>query len=102
MRMALEEKNKRPRITLCPAIFPLHSQTRTGISIYEKLEGGKEKKEIRILVFVKNHQMPKWELVGMERIGTVTWAIAWNINVLSGKRLKHILFFRYGFDHVVF
>lgn len=96
--MALEEKNKRPRITLCPAIFPLHR----GISIYEKLEGGKEKKEIRILVLVKSHQMPKWELVGMKRVGIVTWAIAWNRNVLSGKRLKQILFFRYRFDHVAF
>lgn len=44
----------------------------------------------------------KMELVGMERVGIVTWAIAWNRNVLSGKRLKHILFFKYRFDHVVF
>lgn len=94
-------KNKRPRITLCPAFFPLHPQNRTGISIYEKLEGGKEKKEIRILILVKSHQMPKQELVGMERVDMVTWAIAWNKNVLFGKRLKHILFFKYGFDHVV-
>lgn len=62
-------KNKRPRITLCPAVFPLHPQNRTGISIYEKLEGGKQKKEIRILILVKSHQMPKWELVGMKRVG---------------------------------
>lgn len=94
-------KKQKTRITLCPAIFPLHPQKRTAISIYEKLEGGKEKKEIRIWVLVKSHQTPKWELVGMKRVGTVTGAIAWNRNVLSGKRLKHILFW-YGFDHVVF
>lgn len=46
--------------------------------------------------------MPKWELVGMKRVGIVTRAIAQNRNVLSGKRLKHILLFKYEFDHVVF
>jgi len=54
-------------------------------------------------MLVNSQQMSKWELVGMKWVSIAAWAIlAWNRNVLSGKRLKHILFLMYWFDHPVF